>query len=144
MAMIEERQSAAVPRDGAFCPVFHAAIELIGKRWTGAIVRAIASGVTRFSDLSAVIPELSDRMLSERLKELEAAGLVVRTVLPTTPVRVEYRLLPKGEALMPVFAAISQWAAEWYGDPGAGHGSDAGPESRALPVSCAGKCGESR
>jgi DNA-binding HxlR family transcriptional regulator len=103
--------------EGAFCPIFHRAVELIGRRWTGAIVRALLSGVVHFSDLARVIPDLSDRMLSERLKELEAEGVVARTVVPSTPVRVEYRLTEKGRALAPVFDAIGQWAREWHHGP---------------------------
>jgi DNA-binding HxlR family transcriptional regulator len=103
--------------DGAFCPYFHRAVELIGRRWTGAIVRALLRGVVHFSDLTRVIPDLSDRMLSERLKELEAEGIVARTVIPAMPVRVEYRLTEKGRALEPVLDAISQWAGEWPGTP---------------------------
>jgi DNA-binding HxlR family transcriptional regulator len=72
----------------AFCPYYHRAVELIGRRWTGAILRAMLFGVSRFSDLAATIPGISDRMLSERLKELEAEGLVLRSVIPETPVRV--------------------------------------------------------
>ena len=99
--------------EGAFCPVYHRAVELIGRRWTGAILRALLSGVTHFSELTAVIPELSDRMLSVRLHELEAEGLVARTVIPATPVRVEYRLTEKGRALSTVMDAIGQWAHDW-------------------------------
>lgn len=99
--------------EGAFCPVFHRAVELIGRRWNGAIMRALFAGAARFSELTESIPELSDRMLSERLKELEAEGLVTRTVLPDTPVRIEYRLTEKGRALAPVLEAISDWAEEW-------------------------------
>ncbi|HEY7296099.1 MAG TPA: helix-turn-helix domain-containing protein, partial [Dehalococcoidia bacterium] len=83
----------------AFCPYFHRAVELIGRRWTGAILRAMLGGVVRFSDLTHTIPGLSDRMLSERLKELEAEGIVARSVIPETPVRIEYRLTAKGRAL---------------------------------------------
>jgi DNA-binding HxlR family transcriptional regulator len=83
----------------AFCPHYRRALELIGRRWSGAILRALLSGVERFSDLAETIPGLSDRMLSERLKELEIEGLVVRTVIPETPVRIEYRLTEKGCAL---------------------------------------------
>ena len=97
----------------AFCPVFHRAVELIGRRWTGAIVRALLSGIAHFGELAAAIPDLSDRMLSERLKELEAEGIVARTVIPLTPVRVEYRLTAKGRALAPVLDAIGQWAEDW-------------------------------
>lgn len=97
----------------AFCPQFHRAVELVGGRWTGAIVRAMLSGVTRFSGLTQAIPGLSDRMLSERLKELEAEGIVLRTVVPTTPVRVEYQLSDKGRALAGVIDSISSWAEDW-------------------------------
>ncbi len=97
----------------AFCPHYMRAVELIGRRWTGAILRALLSGVERFSDLADTIPGLSDRMLSERLKELECEGLVVRTVIPETPVRIEYRLTEKGRALSTVMQAVSQWAHEW-------------------------------
>ncbi|MCL4544196.1 MAG: helix-turn-helix transcriptional regulator [Chloroflexi bacterium] len=96
-----------------FCPYFHRAIEVIGRRWTGAILRALLAGKTRFSDLRASIPDLSDRMLSERLKELENEGIVERVVVPDTPVRIYYRLTPKGEALEGVIAAIAQWAHDW-------------------------------
>ena len=99
--------------DGAFCPVFHHAVELIGRRWTGAIVRGLLSGLTHFGQLTDAIPDLSDRMLSERLKELEAEGIVERRVLPSTPVRVEYHLTEKGRALDPVIRAVSDWAYQW-------------------------------
>lgn len=98
---------------GAFCPYFHHAIELIGRRWTGAILRALGHGTDRFSALAETIPGLSDRMLSERLKELEMEGIVARTVIPETPVRIMYRLTAKGEALGSVMDAIGQWAQEW-------------------------------
>ncbi len=101
----------------AFCPYFHRAIELIGARWTGAIIRALLAGVTRFSDFSGAIPGLSDRMLSERLKELEAEGIVVREVPPSTPVRVEYHLTEKGRALAAVTEAVSAWAGDWLQVP---------------------------
>lgn len=98
---------------GAFCPYFHRAVELIGRRWTGAILRAMLGGVVRFSDLTHSIPGLSDRMLSERLKELEAEGIVVRSVIPETPVRIEYRLTEKGRALGAVVEAVGDWAHDW-------------------------------
>lgn len=97
----------------AFCPYFHRAVELIGKRWSGAIVRALLAGAGRFTDLTAAIPGLSDRLLSERLKELESEGIVERTVVPSTPVRIQYRLTEKGTALASVIGAISDWAYTW-------------------------------
>ena len=97
----------------AFCPSFHHAIELIGRRWTGVILRAMLSGEARFSDIASVVPGLSDRLLSERLKELEAEGIVKRTVVASTPVRVDYALTEKGQALNNVIVAISSWAEQW-------------------------------
>lgn len=97
----------------AFCPLYHRAVELIGRRWTGAILRALLTGVNRFSDLAATVPGMSDRMLSERLKELEAEGVVVRRVTPETPVRIEYELTEKGRALQDVIEAVSEWASRW-------------------------------
>jgi DNA-binding HxlR family transcriptional regulator len=101
----------------AFCPTYHHAIELIGRRWSGVIIRAMIHGATRFSDISASIPGISDRLISERLKELEAEGVVVRTVVPSTPVRVDYALTDKGRALGNVVAAVAAWAEEWCAPP---------------------------
>ena len=100
----------------AFCPLFHRAVELIGRRWSGAIIRTMLGGATRFSEICVTVPGLSDRLLSERLKELEFEGVLVRTVYPETPVRIEYRLTAKGEALAPVIGAISSWADTWISD----------------------------
>jgi DNA-binding HxlR family transcriptional regulator len=97
----------------AFCPLYRRAIELIGRRWTGAILRALRSGRCRFSDIADAVPGLSDRLLSERLKELEAEGLVERIVYPEVPVRIEYRLTEKGRALDQVMDAVATWAHRW-------------------------------
>src|SRR4029077_19990322 len=91
----------------AFCPYYHHAVELIGRRWTGAILRALLAGIQRFSDVASAIPGLSDRMLSERLRELEAEGIVKRLVRAEKPVRVEYLLTQKGRALGAVVEALS-------------------------------------
>ncbi|MDA0351113.1 MAG: helix-turn-helix domain-containing protein [Chloroflexi bacterium] len=101
----------------AFCPRFHHAVELIGRRWSGAILRAMLSGATRFSEIAATVPGLSDRLLSERLKELESEDVILRTVHPETPVRIEYQLTDKGHALAPVINSISAWAEEWLPEP---------------------------
>ncbi len=97
----------------AFCPYYHRAMELIGRRWAGVILMAMMSGVEHFSDLVSAIPGLSDRMLSERLKNLESEGLVRRVVIPETPVRVEYHLTEKGHALGGVVEAVTAWAHDW-------------------------------
>jgi DNA-binding HxlR family transcriptional regulator len=103
------------PHDEDFCPHFHHAIELIGRRWTGVVLRTMLHGATRFSDIAAAVPNLSDKMLAERLKELEAEGMITRTVVPETPVRVEYELTEKGRALNVVVDALGDWADRWIG-----------------------------
>ena len=105
-------------RPDVVCPVYHRAVETIGRRWTWVILFALLDGATRFSDIRGAIPEISDRMLSERLRLMEAEGLVAREVIPEKPVRVEYRLTEKGYALRDVVAAISAWAGEWEVRPG--------------------------
>ena len=99
------------------CPRFHCAVELVGRRWTGAILSAMLMGATRFTDIIHTVPGLSDRLLSERLKELEANGIVVREVHPETPVRIEYQLTKKGRDLNDVIAALSEWADAWIDAP---------------------------
>jgi len=100
-----------------YCPYYQYVVELLGRRWAGAIVRALLAGVTRFSALAATIPDLSDRMLSERLKELEGAGVIHREVSPDPPVRVVYSLTEKGRALDHVVRAIATWAENWVSQP---------------------------
>lgn len=95
------------------CPKFEAAFELLGKRWTGLIIRVLMDGPRRFRDISDSIPQMSDKMLSERFKELEAAGVLKRNIYPEKPVRIEYSLTEKGKALRPVMDAVQAWAEEW-------------------------------
>ena len=99
--------------EAALCARFHKAIELIGRRWSGAIIQMLFRRPARFAELRGVIPDITDRMLSERLQELEEEGLLVRTVIPETPVRVEYQLSAKGRALEPAMGAIGKWAEHW-------------------------------
>jgi DNA-binding HxlR family transcriptional regulator len=95
------------------CPHFHAAIELIGKRWTGAILCALTEGPLRFGELARAVPGLSDRLLSQRLRELEDEGLVERVVESATPVRVTYSLTEKGAELRPAISELKSWARRW-------------------------------
>src|ERR1044072_2041268 len=94
-------------------PAYHAAVELIGRRGSGAILCALGGGPMRFAELAASVPGLSDRLLSQRLKELEAEGLVSRSVEQGTPVRVTYELTRKGNALGPAIPALQSWARDW-------------------------------
>lgn len=96
-------------------PYFHAAVELIGKRWTGAILWALSERPHYFAELSLAIPGLSDRLLSRRLRELEGEGLVERSVHPGSPARVSYSLTQKGSALRPAIRALHEWGQRWNG-----------------------------
>ncbi len=109
------RGSAQTPagQPGCVCPDFHAAIELIGKRWTGAIVSALTEQPLRFGELRKAIPGLSDRLLSQRLRELEDEGLVEREVEAGTPVRVTYSLTEAGQGLGPALTELKSWARRW-------------------------------
>jgi DNA-binding HxlR family transcriptional regulator len=104
-------------RDGArVCPDFHAAVELIGKRWSGAILCVLTERPHYFAELSFAIPGLSDRLLSRRLRELESEGLVERCVHQGSPARVSYTLTEKGKALEPAIRELRTWARRWNGD----------------------------
>ena len=95
------------------CSRFHKAVELIGARWSGAILQTMLKGPVRYASIRAAVPEISDRMLSERLRVLEKEGLVARRVFPETPVRIEYELTEKGKSLGSALKAIAEWAEEW-------------------------------
>ncbi|HKJ37053.1 MAG TPA: helix-turn-helix domain-containing protein [Solirubrobacterales bacterium] len=95
------------------CPRFHAAVELIGRRWAGVILFSLLSGPLYFRELGAAVPEMSDRLLSQRLRELEAEGLVQRCVHDGPPARVSYALTDAGRDLEPAIAELHDWAQRW-------------------------------
>jgi len=101
------------PEISPVCTRFHKAIELIGSRWTGAILQTLLQGRSRYASVKAAVPEITDRMLSERLRSLEAEGLLLRTVVPESPVRVEYELTRKGRELQDALREIGSWAERW-------------------------------
>jgi DNA-binding HxlR family transcriptional regulator len=111
-AIAHEGESVAARRESC-CSAYHQAVELIGKRWTGAIVFVLMDGPLRFSEVKVLVPDLSDRLLSERMKELEAEGIVERHVIEDMPVRVEYCLTAKGRALEPAVRSLKVWARSW-------------------------------
>jgi DNA-binding HxlR family transcriptional regulator len=106
------------PDSREFCPHFQTAIELIGRRWSGSILRALLEAPLRFSQIAAAIPEISDRTLSLRLKELESHGVVMRRVEPTQPVSVSYELTEKGRDLENTITAVEDWAHDWVAPEG--------------------------
>lgn len=114
------------------CARFHHAVELIGGRWTGAIIRTLLRGSTRYAHLKAAVPDITDRMLSERLRFLEAEGVVTRRVLPASPVRVEYELTEKGHSLERALNEIGAWAERWI--PGDSEPAAQAPASEREPV----------
>jgi DNA-binding HxlR family transcriptional regulator len=95
------------------CSKYHSAVELIGKRWTGAILFVLMDGPLRFSEIKLLVPDLSDRLLSERLKELESEQIVERRARHETGGRVEYALTAKGAALEPAVRSLKAWARSW-------------------------------
>jgi len=95
------------------CPKYESAAELLGKKWTGLIIRVLPGGPKRFKDIKEQIPEMSDKMLTDRMKELEAAGILTRTVYPEMPVRIEYELTEKGHQLEEVIQSIQHWGETW-------------------------------
>lgn len=102
-----------VDTDGALCPRFHRAVELVGRRWTGAIIRVLLSGPHRFNELLGSIPGISDRLLTERLRELESEGLISRHVESGSPVKVVYELTCGGAELQEPMDALGRWAERW-------------------------------
>jgi DNA-binding HxlR family transcriptional regulator len=114
------------------CARFHQAVELIGGRWTGAIIQTLLQGSTRYALIKAAIPDITDRMLSERLRSLESEELLTRRVVPESPVRVEYELTEKGRSLQSSLNEIGAWAERWIS-------LDGDAESRAATESKARK-----
>ncbi|MFJ2646882.1 winged helix-turn-helix transcriptional regulator [Streptomyces sp. NPDC087420] len=115
------------------CTRFHTAIELIGTRWTGAVLRALFTGQHRYAQIKAAIPGVSDTMLAQRLRALQDDELIERRVLATTPVQVEYHLTERGRELEPVLASVIAWSHKWIPLPGeteAGTGTGTSPEAR--------------
>ncbi|SMO78006.1 winged helix-turn-helix transcriptional regulator [Melghirimyces algeriensis] len=95
------------------CPKFEYAFRILGKRWNGLIIRVLLDGPKRFKEISSMIPYMSDKMLAERFKELEFAGILTRNIYPETPVRIEYALTEKGRALKSALDEIQSWAEQW-------------------------------
>ncbi len=95
------------------CRRFQGAVELVGKRWSSSILLTVWQGSTRFSEIVAHVDGLSDRMLAQRAKELEAAGLLKREVIPTTPVQIRYELTERGDDLMRSLNPLIEWEQRW-------------------------------
>ena len=110
---IESKMTPTTNTQTQNCPRYEHAIQILGKRWTGLLLNALMDGPRRFCELTSLVEGLSDRVLSDRLRELEAEGVVQRVVYPQIPVRVEYQLTEKGHALKPVVEAIHIWARQW-------------------------------
>lgn len=114
--MVSDSNAENPAVDLKVCDVFHRSIELIGRRWSGAIISVMFKGASRFCELREAIPGISDRLLTERLKELECEGVVQREVTATRPPQVSYVLTEKGRALAPILDAITTWGHDWESD----------------------------
>ena len=102
------------PPDPGCCAFYHEAVELIGRRWTGAIVAVLLDhGPLRFGEIGHAVPGVSDRLLSERMKELESRGVVARTVEPGPPISVHYDVTSMGRELQPALAQLRAWAQRY-------------------------------
>lgn len=121
------------------CSLYHQAVELIGRRWNGAIIEALMGGARRFCEIRAAVPGLKDAQLARRLRELEQQGIVERRVAPSRPVRVEYALTPKGEDLRAVVAEVHRWAQRWLASPDRPSGTQ--EAGAAMPPAGRGKEG---
>jgi DNA-binding HxlR family transcriptional regulator len=106
-------QAAVKAEAGRVCSTVERAFALLGKKWAGLIVHVLAGGPRHFCEVQQAIGSLSARMLAARMKELEAEGLVARTVETGSPVRVRYALTEKGRALEPALRGVEQWARKW-------------------------------
>jgi DNA-binding HxlR family transcriptional regulator len=115
----EKTELAPVSHDlenlAEFCPTYAEVMDLLSRRWMGLILRVLMSGPHRFNQIMAAVPGLSDPLLTQRLRELQARDLVTRSVLPASPVRVEYQLTEAGLDLERAVRALSDWAAKWWG-----------------------------
>jgi DNA-binding HxlR family transcriptional regulator len=98
----------------AQCMAFQQGIELLGRRWTGVILYTLLQGPQRFNELLGGVHGISDRLLTERLRELEEKGLVERRVIPESPVRVEYALTDAGRDAQDSISTIWQWSNKWF------------------------------
>lgn len=95
------------------CPKYQRAVDLLARRWTPLIIRMLLPRPRRFSELRTSIPGLSDRLLSERLKEMEEEGIVLRHVDTDTPIRIHYTLTDKGRDMEQIVQEIQSWADRW-------------------------------
>lgn len=114
--MLLDRGDADMSQDYSgehMCPKYECAMNVLGKRWTGLIIHVLLRGTVRFKDIREMVPHMSDKMLSERLKELEELEILERKVYPEIPVRIEYELTKKGKALRPVIDSIHEWGQNW-------------------------------
>ncbi|VAW06304.1 hypothetical protein MNBD_ACTINO01-717 [hydrothermal vent metagenome] len=113
--MVDSSSESGTPADGFphgdYCPNFQRTMELVGRRWTASILRALFAGKERFTDIAQTVPGLSHRLLTERLEELQGADLI--TIEPGTK-HGTYRLTERGCDLRPFFQELEDWNARWY------------------------------
>lgn len=111
--MVKEKSSVT---GKVICPKFEQTFSILGKKWTGLIIDVLMDGPRRFKDLAHAIPDVSDRVLVERLKELEKEEIVTRDLDEGCEIRSGYSLTTKGHALKSVMVEVQEWANEWVCD----------------------------
>jgi DNA-binding HxlR family transcriptional regulator len=111
------RESAAKPEalkiDDETCRLFQSAAELAGRKWSAAVLLAMARGAERFTEVRGLVDGVTDRVLAVRLKELEQRDLITRSVIPTTPVQVRYELTRQGRELIAILQPLVNWGVKW-------------------------------
>jgi DNA-binding HxlR family transcriptional regulator len=96
-----------------YCPFYAVASDILSRRWAAPILRVLVTGPARFGEISSAIPGMTDRLLSQRLKDLEAAGLIERALGEGRPARIQYQLTEKGVELGAVLLELNRWALKW-------------------------------
>jgi DNA-binding HxlR family transcriptional regulator len=112
-----DRAAPDVAKMSEFCPQYASLMDLLSRRWMGIVLRVLMAGPHRFNEILTAVPGLSDPLLTQRLRELEAKKLVERRVFPTSPVRVEYELTEAGRDLEKAVRVLSAWAEKWWSPP---------------------------
>lgn len=102
-----------IDTNSIICPKYEHTFQILGKRWNGLIIEVLHQKDCRFSELAREIEELSDRVLTERLKELEHEGIVEKNMLCPDKIKFTYRLTEKGEALAKATDGLKEWAEKW-------------------------------
>jgi DNA-binding HxlR family transcriptional regulator len=113
MGTVEATSVSSADEKVVCCTVYQEAVELIGRRWTGAIVSVLIERDMRYGDIAAAVPDLSDRLLATRLRELEEKGMITKAPCSARQSSHTYGLTDMGRDLGPAIDALGIWAQRW-------------------------------